>query len=280
MNVARTVAAAVLLGLAFLPRPAVADVVDEQFAGGNAAAAASNWAEAVAAYRRAAGLLAHPSAVLEHNLGTAYAEIGDLGRATLHLRQALDARARPSTEVAEAARANLLIVRRRAELQATTSGAVIDRPENWWDLLVETLRAPAMAWLSLLAGASALVTYAVHLRRSALGRPTIVTRVALGSMAACYVVAGVLHGLSLRAERVAPAAVVLDADLAAHERPGTHGRIEFTLQAGARVRVVDRAPGWTLVRLPGGLEGWVVDTGVAGLDDAFGGPIGHRGARS
>lgn len=276
MNARRILAAAAIVVVALAPRLASADAVDDQFARGNDAAAASNWVDAVTAYRRAAALLPHPSAVVEFNLGTAYAELGNLGLATLHLRQAIDARAHPSTEVVEAGRANLAIVRRRAELQATTSGAVIDRPENWWDLLVETLRAPGMAWLSLLAGVAALVTAAIHLRRRALGRRTVVTRVALVAMAACYLVAGVLHGLSLRAERVAPAGIVLDADLQAHERPSSHRKVEFTLQAGARVRIVDRTPGWALVRLPGGLEGWVVDTGVAGLDDAFLGPIGHR----
>jgi tetratricopeptide (TPR) repeat protein len=243
-----------------------ADVVDDEFARGNERAAAGDWDGAIEAWQHARGLLGQPSSVLSYNLGTAHAERGDLGRATFHLRQALDFRGSPTAELAEAARYNLAIVRRRAELQAATTAALVDRPQTWWDLLVETLRAPGVGWTALVCGALWLAIAVEHVRRRLRGKPLAVTRVAMIAFATLYVVAGVLHGLSLRADRTAPRAIVLENRVDAREGPGTHRKVEFAIQGGAQVRIVDRTPGWVLVRLPGGVEGWVGDATVGELE--------------
>lgn len=256
-------------------RSARADVVDDATAQASERATAGDWAGAIEAWQRARALLGQPSSVLSYNLGTAYAERGDLGRATFHLRQALDFRGSPTTELAEAARYNLEIVRRRAELQAATTGALIDRPQTWWDLLIETLRAPGVGWTALVCGALWVAVAIEHARRRLRGGTSgpegrietlAPTRIAAIAFAALYVVAGVLHGLSLRADRTAPRAIVLDAQTNAREGPGAHRKIEFAIQGGAQVRIVDRTPGWARVRLPGGVEGWVTDAAVGELE--------------
>jgi hypothetical protein len=250
-----------------LPSVARADAVDEAYAQANQQARAGEWAAAVRSYDRAGVLLGQPSSALSYNLGTAYAQLGDVGRASFHLLQALDFRGNPTTEIAEAARTNLAVVRRRAELQAATTGALIDRPETWWDLVVEMLRAPGVGWLALLAGVAALAMLVLRRRaRAAAGLPSIVW---LGCVA-CYAVLGTLHGLTLRADRTEPRAVILDARADAREGPGTHRAARFAIAGGARVRIADRTPGWALVRLPGGIEGWVVESAVAELDGPFG----------
>ena len=150
--------------------------------------------------------------------------------------------------------------------QAATTGALIDRPQTWWDLLVETLRAPGVGWTALVCGLLWLAFAVEHVRRRLRGRPLAVTRAMMIAFATLYVVAGVLHGLSLRADRTAPRAIVLEMRVDAREGPGTHRKVEFAIQGGAQVRIVDRTPGWVLVRLPGGVEGWVGDTTVGELE--------------
>lgn len=257
----------VLMIVASMARPAAADAVDDAFVRGNEAAARGDWESAVDAYEEAASLMPERSALLSYNLGTAHAELGQLGRATYHLRRALDYEARPTAEVAESARYNLDVVRRRIELRATSAGTLVDRPETWWDVVVDALRAQGVAWSSLLSGVALLFVLLLRARRKHRG----VTRTpVLGSLAiafvVCWAIPGVLHGLTLKGDRDAPPAIVLGDRVDAREGPGNHRAVVHTLQGGAKVRVVDRSPGWRRVRLPGGVEGWIPEEHVARLD--------------
>lgn len=268
-------ACAIAFALAFFAvRPAMADDVDDAFARGNAAAAREDWEAAIAAYKQADALLPERSSVLSYDLGTAYLRAGQLGPATLHLRRALDFRGGPTTEVVEAARYNLGVARRRAELQATAGGAKIDRPEGWWDLVLEALRAPGVGWLSLVCGWVALGVLVLHRRRGRAGRSTAFTSVAAIVLGVCWLGPGVLHGLALREDRTSPAAIVLPDRVDVRDGPGNHRHTEFSAQGGSRVRLVDRAPGWRLVRMPGGLVGWVPEDAVAEVDPPLA-PSGH-----
>lgn len=255
-----------LVAFLVVPFAASADEVDAHFSAGNAAAMASDWDTAVGEYERAATLLPQRSALVSYDLGTAYAHRGDLGRATYHLRRAMDFRAGPTTEVLESARHNLGVVRRRVELQATASGTMVDRPETWWDLVVEALRAPGIGWLSLVSGWAFLGAFFVHRRRGLAGRSTTVTGAISLVLAVCFVLPGALHALAIRADRTAPVAIVLDERVDAREGPGSHRKVELTLQGGAQVRIVDRTPGWVHVRLPGGIAGWVPEHTIGELD--------------
>jgi tetratricopeptide (TPR) repeat protein len=264
----RRLCAACVLALALVSTPAKADAVDDAFARGNAAAEAGDWETAIAAYEQAASLLPERSAVLSYDLGTAYLHRGELGRATYHLRRALDWRGGPTAELVESARYNLAIARRRAELQAVSSGAKIDRPETWWDLVLEALRAPGVGWSALVAGWLALGLVALRGRRRRRGQaPSTVLGAVLIVLASIYAGLGALHGLALRADRTAPEAIVLQDLVDARDGAGHHRPVTFRLQGGARVRVVGRSPGWLRVRLPGGLEGWVREDAIGELAD-------------
>lgn len=262
------VMAGTLALLVLAPVPALADAVDDAFARGNAAAEASDWTTAIEAYEQAASLLPERSAVLSYDLGTAYLHRGDLGPATFHLQRALDWRGGPTAELVESARYNLAVARRRAELQAVSSGAKIDRPETWWDLVVEALRAPGVGWSALVAGWLVLGLGWLRGRRRRRGQPpSTVLGAVLIVLASIYVGLGVLHGLALRADRTAPEAIVLEDLVDARDGAGQHRPATFRLQGGARVRVVGRSPGWSRVRLPGGLEGWVREDAIGELVD-------------
>ena len=122
MRAARALAIAACLLAALVSSSVRADEVDDLFVRGGEAAAREDWPAAVEAYRRAEALLPERSAVLEYDLGTAYLHAGDLGRATLHLRRALDFRGGPTAEVVEGARYNLGVARRRAGRGAPAPG--------------------------------------------------------------------------------------------------------------------------------------------------------------
>lgn len=257
----------VFIGVASLARPVQADAVDDAFAEGTDAASRNDWESAVKSFESASALLPQRSAVISYNLGTAYAHLGDLGRATYHLRRATDWRAGPTAQVLEASRSNLAAVRRRAELDATSGGAMIDRPETTWDLLVDAIRAPWVAWFSLVCGVGFCVALYVHRRwLRTQPRRAGASRALLIVLALLYAIPGGLHGWSVRAASAQPEAIVLGSSVDAREGPGQHRSVTFTLQGGAQVRVLDRSSGWQLVKLPGGLTGWVPETSVARVD--------------
>lgn len=255
--------------------PARADAVDDAFVRGNTAAQSGDWDAAIEAYEEAASLLPERSAALDYDLGTAYLHRGELGRAVFHLQRSLDWRGGPTAELAESARYNLGIARRRAELQAVNTNAKIDRPETWWDLVVEALGAPGVGWSALVAGWLALVLSWWRGRRRRRGRASSnVLGAVLLLLLSVYLGLGVLHGLSLRADRTAPAAIIVEDLVDARDGAGNHRPVAFRLQGGARVRVVGRSPGWRRVRLPGGLEAWVREDAVGVLDQRGSGRAG------
>lgn len=255
---------ATLLGGAQTAR---ADAVDDAFVRGNEAAAAQDWDAAIEAYEEAVALLPERSAVLSYDLGTAYLHRGDLGRATYHLRRALDWRGGPTTELVESARFNLAVARRQAELAAKEEGAKLDRAGTW-DLIVEALVAPGVGWSALVAGWLALGIIWVGRRRRRQGHPSsTVLGAGLIVLISVFLVLGGLHGLALRADRTSPEAVVIEDLVEARDGAGNHRPVAFRVQGGARVRVLGRSPGWRQVRLPGGLEGWVPEDAIGELRD-------------
>lgn len=261
--------AGLVLGLlgALVAAPARADVVDEAFVRGNRAAETGDLKAAVQAYEEAERLLPGTSALLSFDLGTAYAQLGEDGLATYHLRRALRAQAQANAEVAAAAQRNLGIVRARAEVAALANGAQIDRPETWRDALMATVGAPEFGWLALGAGWLALV---IVLLRGRLGgrAPGGVVGSVIGVLVAVYLVIGGLHGYAVRAEAEAPQAIALTSKLEVREGPGNHRRTLFVVQGGSRVRIVDRGSGWLRIRLPDGLEGWAPQADLGELAGA------------
>jgi tetratricopeptide (TPR) repeat protein len=255
--------------------PTQADVIDDAYAAGNEAAVAGDWPAAIEHWQRALELMPGRSAQLDYDLGTAYAQLGELGRATYHLERALQPEARPSVEVAEAARRNLGIVRRRAEVQAEVNDARISREESWWDLVVSVLAGQGLAWISLISGWLLL--------GALLGRRLVASRLAgrrgpaaAGSgrvggalalvFAIVFILAGGFHGLAIEAADDHPDAVALDAVVELREGPGTHLPVAVRVQGGSHVRVLDERSGWVRVRLPAGLEGWAPRESIARLD--------------
>jgi SH3-like domain-containing protein len=132
------------------------------------------------------------------------------------------------------------------------------------------LAGPLMGWSTLLLGWATVAGAAVRTWARSRGRPAVIASALTLLFAGLFAPAAVLHGLALRAEHAAPRAISLDPELEAREGPGTHRKVTFVLQAGSRVRIIDRSPGWTQIRLEGGLSGWIPERalGLVDGDDA------------
>lgn len=260
---ARAALGAVTLAL-LTASPARADVVDEAFVRGNVAAAAGDLQAAVMAYEEAERLLPGRSAVISFNLGTAYAQLGEVGLATYHLRRALQGQAQASEDVAAAAQRNLGVVRQRVEIAAAAIGAQVNRPESWRDALLAAVGSTGFGWLALGAGWLALLTWLLHGRLGGRAPGGVVGSV-IGVLLVIYLVVGGLHGYAVRAESDAPQAIALAAKLEVREGPGNHRKALFVVQGGSRVRIVDRGAGWLRIRLPDGLEGWAPQASLGEL---------------
>jgi hypothetical protein len=282
----RSAVLAIALAVSSWSGAARADVVDDIYAAGNQAALAGDWAGAIEHWERALELLPGRSAQLDYDLGTVYAQIGELGRATYYLQRALQPEARPGVEVAEAARRNLGIVRHRAEVQAEVNDARISDEERWWDLVVAVLAGRTMGWLTLVSGWLLVATIMIRLaQRRRLAQPTrpaqngratrarqhragtgrITAALAL-VFALVFMIGGGLHGIAMKAADDHPDAIALDSLVELREGPGAHLPVTLRLQGGSRVRMLDERSGWVRVRLPAGLEGWARRESIARLD--------------
>jgi hypothetical protein len=239
---------------ALVPATARADVVDDAFARGNEAAAAGDLQAAVRHYEEAERLLPGRSAVLSFNLGTAYAQLGELGLATHHLRRALQAQARASADVSEAAQRNLGIVRRGRKWRRRPTGRrSIGRRRGETPCSRPSARRSSGGWLLGQVGWRSRCGCCAGAWADAPGRGDHQRhRRAGGDLPG----GRALHGYAVRSEAEAPQATVVAAKLEVREGPGSHRKVMFVVQGGSRVRVVDRGAGWLRIRLPDGLEGW------------------------
>lgn len=197
---------------------------------------------------------------LEYDLGTAYAESGQLGRAVWHFETAL--RLRPSDEDAQASleAAQTGIGRRLAQVEGAAT--VRTRPP-----MAEAVVAPfseaglAYAALVLNALLFALLAWRRFAQREAL-RVTLAVAaplVALLLLASLWGV-GVKRGLFEDGR----AGVVLD-DTPLNEGPDPRAAERGQAREGERARVIASEGGYVHLRLGGEREGWVEATHVGDL---------------
>ena len=189
-------------------------------------------------------------AAIYYNLGNAYLETGDLGRAILNYLRARELSPR-DPDITE----NL-------ELALSMT---VDRIASERDSLVESLSYFAYRWatrgevsvaallLWVFAGmaiATLLVWRAFPFRRPLRMVATVATVATAVSL--------VLLVSMIYANPYDSTGIVTAAAVEVVSGPGGQYPEHFTLHSGAQVRVTDSRHGWTKVALPGGkLEGWV-----------------------
>ena len=248
------------------------DAVDEAYARGTRAAGAGDWAGAALAWEQARSLLPMQQPQLSYDLGTAYAHLGELGYATVHLQRSR----RADSKFAQDAQRNLAIVRRRAEISAAARDRELSQAPSWGERLATTFAAPVMAWIVLISGWLAFAAWAWRRRMRAVTERSGGQAVrgdagaqALSTVLGIFFVIGALaHAAARDSATVAHQLIVLEDGLAAREGPGSHQKAAFEIVAGSRVFEEERRAGWVMVRMPGGLAGWVEDRGVVALNAA------------
>lgn len=194
----------------------------------------------VEAARAFEALLAQqPTAAVWFNLGNAWLQSGEVGRAIAAYRHAR----RLEPRAADIA-ANLATARARVGLP----GPPLDFLQRWlspdgWALLA---LAAVVGWLGM---QTARELYPAC--RKATGGLVK----SLGVTTVLALAAALLVAWSIRGEH----AVVTRADAPARFGPVEESQVAFTLPDGAEVRVLARRPGWLHVRDRAGREGWVAE---------------------
>ncbi len=259
------VIAALVVGAWVLPRPALAagDEVDQAYAAGTQAAASGDWSGAATSWEKARRILPESNAQLAYDLGTAYAHLGENGYATVHLERAR--RLDPALD--EDARRNLAIVRRQAEITAAAESRELSEPSGWSEQVLAAFASQLVAWMALLAGWFAFVAWLIQRRRAPVAGQKSGGLSALALFAALiFTVAGLGHFFARDSASVAGEMIVLHEGVGAREGPGSHQAAAFTIAAGSRVLEEERRSGWVMVRISGGLAGWVPSESVARID--------------
>jgi len=184
--------------------------------------------------------------VVYYNLGNAYFKLGDVGRAVLNYRRAQ--RLLPRDEDVAA---NLRLARAQTQdrLEVEDGNGLarwVERLLTEWLTLDEAATVALILWV--------LVCALVIL---ALLRPRYrqVLRYAIITVAVVLALSVLSVGLRVWDARRAPAVIVAN-NVEIRSGPGTDYLTEFTLHAGAEVRVIEARDEWLRIALPGDLQGW------------------------
>jgi hypothetical protein len=246
--------------------------LEAMFSAGNQSYESGDYAGALANYLELAsrGVV---NADLFYNLGNAYFESGEPGRAVLWYERALRADPRH-----EDARANLALVQ----------SLLRDR-----QLVVKegNFRAALLAWHHrTTAGESAVLASIFYLlvcvlavlfvfrheprvdrflRRMSVVSPGRLFGLGPGpdvalAMGVAFVVAGMFAGSFWVKERTARAqsrAVIVSEEVSVFSAPSREATLQFKVHEGTAVSVRESRPGWIRVELPGDLGGWI-DSGT------------------
>jgi hypothetical protein len=220
---------------------------------GNERYEARKFAEAAEIYQTIADAGVSDSS-LYFNLGNAYLKSGDLGWAILNYRRAAYLDPRDDDINTNLAIARLQTLDRLDDTDGAGMGNLVQRAEEWL-----TLTEAAVLALFLWLVVSTLLTVAILSRR--------LRRYALwgAGIFGVFLIIGLLSMTNrVYREHSSPAAVIVAPAVDATSGPGDADQyvVEFTLHAGAEVRVLDTRPGWRRVALPGNnFQGWLpVDT--------------------
>ncbi len=183
---------------------------------------------------------------LYYNLGDAYFKLNDLGRAILNFRRAQRLLPRDSDVTAnlELARAQTL-----DQIELEKEGAFIRlvRRVIGWTTLNEAAIGALILWIVLcLLGIGAIL---FRERRR-------VFLYVSASVALLLLFGLITVGIRLLDERGQPPAVIVGTEVKVRSGPGQDYLTEFTLHAGAEVRVVEQRTDWMRIALPGDLQGW------------------------
>ncbi len=235
-----------LWGLLLVLQPAPEDT----FAEANAAYTAGDYARAVTLYE---GLLAQGinAGVVYYNLGCAYYQSGDPGRALLNYRRAQ--RQMPRDADVQAA---LLLVRsqRLESFDGAPTGDLFVFAGEWllsaWTV-DELLLAALVGWSAFWGGIIWLLEHRGRLRTWFAAGLVVLLLLTIGLVGSVIVV------------QQSPAAVVVAPLVPVMSGPAESYLELYQLQAAAEVRVLAVQDDWLRIVLPNGRQGWLLADSVA-----------------
>ena len=207
------------------------------------------FAEAAQQYEALIGLGYRDTSVY-YNLGNAYHEDGDLGRAVLNYLRAEELSPRDPDVIANLHLARSLTVDQLQAEGDSLVASVADFGRRW-------ATATEFGVAALLLWAVAGVAVSVSIIRPLMRRRTIPRSVAAAAFVVMLVPLVLLLSM-LYSNPYENTGVVTAGTVEVLSGPGPQYGEEFTLHSGAQVRLVDSRHGWLQVALPGGeLEGWL-----------------------
>lgn len=186
------------------------------------------------------------NSVVYFNLGSAYYETGDMGRALLNYRRAQALNPRDGDVNRSLGR----VRSERTDIQGDETGLL----EGLAALTGSTLTLTELGWLALLLwfGWFALLigwTFKTDWREG-LRVPLLVGMVVLAAAVS-------LFASRIWVETYRPAGVVVLEQLDVMSGPGDRYLRLFSLHAAAEIRIVERRGGWLRFALPDGRQGWL-----------------------
>ena len=245
-----------LLG-AGLTATASADTLEQRFGAANALYTKKHYAEARAAYEALLSRFQVRAAAVHYNLGNAETELGNLGRAILSYKRALEMA--PTPELERHIRDNLAhataAIIERYRKDPSRSVTVLDETHGVFYSLFHLVPALASGLGFLVAWGALFLALAV--RRFTSEPVARRLRIASLVLVAPMVLAGILFiGRVVTSESVIRGIVVKD-NVRVREGHGASAE-ESDVPEGLEVRVLDDSdPGETRIRLSNGKEGWV-----------------------
>ena len=236
-------------GFAVLAGVVMAQTPGDMMADANLRYERGEFGEAIQQYEALIDL-GYKDITVHYNLGNAYLESGDLGRAILNYLRAEELSPRdPDIQ------ANLDLARSRTVDQLQTEGdslvASISDFGRRWATTKEFGAAALLLW-----AAAGLATGALIVRPSIRGRCLLRGGATVAFVAMLAPLALLLS--MLYSNPYENTGVVTAGTVEVLNGPGTQYGEAFTLHSGAQVRLVDSRHGWLQAALPGGeLEGWL-----------------------
>jgi uncharacterized protein YgiM (DUF1202 family) len=126
-----------------------------------------------------------------------------------------------------------------------------------WSTLNEAAYTALLLWILVSALATGAMLSSRNLRR------VLFVLAAIAGVLCLLVVLSI--GIRWLDDSRQPPAVIVANEVSLHSGPGHDYLTEFSLHAGADVRIIERREKWVRVAIPGGLQGWAPDDAVIAL---------------
>jgi len=207
---------------------------------------------------RAAGAENGP---LEFNLGNAWMESGDVGRAIAAYLRAERFMPGDADLAHNLARARSFV---SSSFERTGGTLLVDSVASWWNLVPRGTRL-TLGWLCwvgfwiILAARFAMARHRGHIRHAGVWRGV------LGTLCAGWVIFGGSIAADEALQAARPRAVLVESGVTLRKGNGDGFEPAFveTLGAGVECTVIDTRPGWLRIELPDGRSGWIREAQAA-----------------